>query len=181
MVLWVMDVDQNLNKAFREGNVCRSIGMGLIMNISQVAQICGLSTKAIRYYEDLGLVIPARDVNNSYRVYSHQDVERLSFLRRAKAVGFELDVCRELLALYVNPARRCAQVKSLVLAKMQQVDQQVETLLLMRASLAQMAAECTGDDSSDCAIIDRLSGSAGSSAVTSATMAFTLLGEVDPR
>ncbi len=150
------------------------------MNISQVAQECGLSTKAIRYYEDLGLVVPVRDLNNSYRVYSQQDVERLAFLRRAKAVGFELDVCRELLALHANPARRCMQVKSLVLEKLQQLDLQVENLMLMRASLTQMAAECAGDDSSDCAIIDRLSGSAGSSSTRSPAMAFTLVGEVDP-
>ncbi len=155
--------------------------LGGDMNISQAAQVCGLSTKAIRYYEDLGLVIPARDVNNSYRVYSAQDVERLSFLRRAKAVGFELDVCRELLALYADPARRCTQVKSLVLEKLQQLDQQVETLLLMRGSLAQMAAECAGDDSSECAIIDRLSGSTGPLVSGSPAMAFTLVGEVDPR
>ncbi len=171
-----MGFDRNLNKAFHKGNVYLGLKMELVMNISRVAQVVGLSTKAIRYYEDLGLVVPERDANNSYRIYSRRDIECLSFLRRATAAGFELSVCRELLALYVNPARRCTQVKSLVLEKMQQLDQQVETLLVMRESLAKMAAECAGGDSSDCAIIDRLSGSDSSIAATPPAMAFTLVG-----
>ena len=144
------------------------------MNIGQAAQACGLPNKTIRYYEDIGLVIPKRQVGNDYRTYSLADVAQLRFLQRARAVGFSIDECRELLALYANPERRCAQVKALVSEKITQVDQQLIALHGMRDTLVDMANECAGDDTSDCAIINQL-------AVTErpqsrpASMAFTLV------
>ncbi len=148
------------------------------MNISQAAAASGLSSKAVRYYEELGLVVPSRDSNNSYRVYSRQDVERLRFLQRARAVGFDLDVCRELLALYADPKRRCEQVKALVMEKVTHLDQQVAALMDMRATLESMAAECAGDQTSECAIINQLSGVDSSVVSKSRGMTFTLLGDL---
>jgi MerR family copper efflux transcriptional regulator len=147
------------------------------MNISQAAEASGLSSKAIRYYEELGLVVPARDMNNSYRVYSSQDIDRLSFLQRARAVGFDLDVCRELLALYADPERRCEQVKALVMEKIAHLDQQVAALMKMRATLEQMAADCAGDATNNCAIINRLSGEKDEGHASPAGITFMLLGE----
>lgn len=102
------------------------------MNISQAAQACGLPNKTIRYYEEIGLVVPKRQEGNEYRIYSSADVAQLRFLQRARAVGFSLDECRELLVLYGNPQRRCAQVKSLVNERLSQVDQQLIALRAMR-------------------------------------------------
>lgn len=147
------------------------------MNISQAAEATGLSTKAIRYYEELKLVVPARDLNNSYRVYSAEDVDRLSFLQRARAVGFDLDVCRELLALYADPQRRCEQVKALVLEKLLHIDHQIATLMKMRTMLEKMANDCAGDATSNCAIINRLSGDDPATSQMANGITFTLLGE----
>jgi MerR family copper efflux transcriptional regulator len=150
------------------------------MNISQAAQACGLPNKTIRYYEDIGLVVPKRQQANDYRVYSLDDVARLRFLQRARAVGFSLNECRELLALYGNPQRRCSQVKALVNERIVQVDQQLIALHAMRDTLVDMANECAGDDTSDCSIINQL-------AITelpaikrsSNAMAFTLIDAAD--
>ncbi len=147
------------------------------MNISQAAEVSGLSTKAIRYYEELGLVVPARDANNSYRVYSTQDVDRLSFLQRARAVGFDLEVCRELLTLYANPQRRCEQVKALVVEKLLHIDNQVAALMKMRGTLEKMAGDCAGDSTSNCAIINQLSGDDAPSDSVVTGITFRILGE----
>lgn len=113
------------------------------MNISQAAAACGLPSKTVRYYESLGLVVPARQEGNEYRVYSLDDVDQLRFLQRARASGFDLEQCRELLALYINPKRRSAGVKALLLDKIQQVDQQLIALNAMRQTLAYMADDCS--------------------------------------
>lgn len=144
------------------------------MNIGEAAQASGLSAKAIRYYEDLGLVVPARDQNNDYRVYASNDVERLRFLQRARAVGFSLGECSELLALYVDSGQRCEAVRSLVLEKIAQVDQQLSTLTSLRETLAQMASECNGGTS-------ELTGMGAAPTGRSVGMAFTLLGESEVR
>ena len=145
------------------------------MNISQAAQACGLPNKTIRYYEDIGLVVPKRQQGNDYRLYSLDDIAQLRFLQRARAVGFSLDECRELLALQANPQRRCVQVKALVNEKITQVDQQLIALHAMRATLVDMANECAGDDTSDCAIINQLAVAELAPTKRPGAMAFTLV------
>lgn len=126
------------------------------MNIGQAATQSGLPVKTLRYYEEIGLVQPARIAGNDYRDYSGADVEHLRFLQRARAVGFNLEVCRELLDLYRNENRRCSQVKKLVLEKIAQVEAQLEELHALKSVLTDMANGCAGDDSTDCTIIETL-------------------------
>lgn len=126
------------------------------MNIGQAAADSGLAAKTVRYYEEIGLVKPARCANNDYRNYSAKDVDHLRFLQRARAVGFSLEICRELLELYRNPERRCAQVKALVLDKVQQIELQLSELAALKQTLTGMADRCAGDDSSACTIIETL-------------------------
>ncbi|MEN0036794.1 MAG: MerR family DNA-binding protein [Cellvibrio sp.] len=149
------------------------------MNISQAAQACGLPNKTIRYYEDIGLVVPKRQQANDYRIYSLDDVAQLRFLQRARAVGFSLDECRELLALQANPQRRCVQVKALVSEKITQVDQQLIALHAMRDTLVGMANECAGDETSDCAIINQLAVVETPSIKKPSAMSFTLIDAPD--
>ncbi|PUA26943.1 MAG: hypothetical protein B0W54_21305 [Cellvibrio sp. 79] len=145
------------------------------MNIGQAAQASGLSTKAIRYYEDLGLVVPERDQSNDYRVYSSRNVEHLRFLCRARAVGLNLEECSNLLAIYSDPERRCAQVKALVAEKIALVDQQLSSLAALRETLAGMANECTGNTADEISP-ERIH---GAQIGKPAGMAFTLVGESD--
>lgn len=126
------------------------------MNIGQVAEATGLTAKAIRHYESLGLVVPDRQLSNDYRAYSLQDVDDLRFLQRSRAVGFSLDEAGQLLEFYRNPKRNSAEVHALVIEKLARLDQQWLTLNLMRQTLTEMAAECAADDSSNCAIINHL-------------------------
>ena len=76
------------------------------MNISEAARLSGLSSKTIRYYEDIGLIAPARRSDNGYRQYEQRAVEELKFLGRARHVGFDLDECRQLLALHRDSGRQ---------------------------------------------------------------------------
>lgn len=144
------------------------------MNIGQAAQASGLSVKAIRYYEDMGLVIPSRDRNNDYRIYSSDDVERLRFLQGARAAGFGVDECSELLALYLDPARRCEQVKALVIEKICQVDLQLASMATLRETLSRMANECVFANGGGDPI-----GTAVKTLPQPIAMAFTLVGGPD--
>lgn len=119
------------------------------MNIGQAAALSGLAAKTVRYYEEIGLITPARCANNDYRDYSAGDVEHLRFLQRARAVGFSLEVCRELLELYRNPERRCSQVKALVLSKVEQIELQLQGLTELKFTLIALANNCAGDKAAD--------------------------------
>ena len=76
------------------------------MNISEAARLSGLSSKTIRYYEDIGLVAPAERADNGYRQYQQRAVEELRFIAHAREVGFNLDECRQLLDLQRDQARQ---------------------------------------------------------------------------
>lgn len=127
------------------------------MNIGQASARSGLSSKAIRYYEEIGLVIPVRQPHNQYRDYNEADLAQLSFLNSARQLGFGLEKCRSLLELYRNPERACAEVKDLALAQVQKLDEQLDRVNKMRARLIAMVNACAGNEEPELTVLEGLS------------------------
>jgi MerR family copper efflux transcriptional regulator len=128
------------------------------VNISIVAKKTGLTSKAIRFYEDKGLVTPPLRGENGYRSYTQQHINELTLLRQARQVGFNLEECGELVNLFNDPARHSADVKARTLQKVAEIERHIVELEAMRKQLMSLAESCPGDDSADCPIIDNLSG-----------------------
>lgn len=128
------------------------------MNISDVAKKTGLTSKAIRFYEEKGLVTPPLRSENGYRSYNQQHLDELTLLRQARQVGFNLEECRELIFLFNDPSRHSADVKRRTLEKVAEIERHISELQGMRTQLLALADSCPGDDSADCPIIDNLSG-----------------------
>ena len=128
------------------------------MNNSIVAKKTGLTSKAIRFYEDKGLVTPPLRGENGYRSYTQQHINELTLLRQARQVGFNLEECGELVNLFNDPARHSADVKARTLQKVAEIERHIVELEAMRKQLMSLAESCPGDDSADCPIIDNLSG-----------------------
>lgn len=126
-----------------------------MMNIGEVAARVAMPAKTIRYYEDIGLVMPSRG-DNGYRRYAEPDVHRLAFLKRARSLGFSIDECRLLLSLYGDAHRASSDVKAIALDKIREIDRKIEELSSMRATLAHLAEHCQGDQRPDCPILDDL-------------------------
>jgi len=128
------------------------------MNISDVAKKTGLTSKAIRFYEEKGLLTAPARGENGYRNYTAKHLEELTLLRQARQVGFNLEECREMLLLFHNPQRHSAEVKARTLDKVAEIEAHISELNLMRERLLALAASCPGDDSADCPIINNLAG-----------------------
>jgi len=128
------------------------------MNISDVAKKTGLTSKAIRFYEEKGLVPPPLRTENGDRSYSAKHLEELTLLRQARQVGFNLDECREMVSLFNDPERHSADVKARTLSKVREIEAHISELQLMRQKLLDLAASCPGDDSPECPIINHLAG-----------------------
>ncbi len=127
------------------------------MKIGDVADASGLSTKTIRYYEDIGLIRPARGLNG-YRDFAESDVHKLAFLARARSLGFSIEECRTLLSLYEDRDRASADVKALAEAHLGRIDRKIAELAGLRGTLAELVARCHGDTRPDCPILDDLAG-----------------------
>ncbi|WP_298562538.1 Cu(I)-responsive transcriptional regulator [uncultured Aliiroseovarius sp.] len=127
------------------------------MNIGDVSKRTGLRAKTIRYYEDIGLVKPLRDTND-YRVFREIDLHKLTFLSRARALGFTIDDCRNLLALYEDETRASADVKQITSKHLKEIEAKINDLQAMHATLSHLSKECAGDHRPDCPILEGLSG-----------------------
>ncbi|MFW3572121.1 Cu(I)-responsive transcriptional regulator [Kosakonia cowanii] len=128
------------------------------MNISDVAKKTGLTSKAIRFYEQKGLVTPPLRGENGYRSYNQQHLNELTLLRQARQVGFNLEECGELVNLFNDPARHSADVKARTLQKVAEIERHISELQAMRTQLLTLAEACPGDEGADCPIMDNLSG-----------------------
>lgn len=126
------------------------------MNIGKAALKAGLSAKAIRYYEQVGLMPQPARAENGYRHYTEEAVETLRFIHQARRMGFSVNECRNLVDLYKDKGRASADVKSMTLAHIADIDQRIAELQSIRATLAELAAKCQGDDRPDCPIINDL-------------------------
>ncbi len=128
------------------------------MNIGDVAERTGLPAKTIRYYEDIGLVTPRRSANG-YRVFVDTDAHKLTFLGRARTLGFSIEDCRNLLALWEDRSRASADVRAIAAQHLEDIERKINDLTAMRDTLSNLVQKCAGDDRPDCPILKGLAGS----------------------
>ena len=127
------------------------------MNVGTAARRSGLPAKTIRYYEEIGLISPAR-AGNGYRDYSGDDIHRLAFLRRARGLGFSIEDCRQLMALYRDKGRASHDVREIARSHVTAIEEKVRELQSMRATLQKLVNSCHGDHRPDCPILDDIAG-----------------------
>ena len=128
------------------------------MQIGQAAKASGVSAKMIRHYEAIGLIPDAGRRDNTYRDYSPADVHRLQFIRRARDLGFSIEQIRNLMRLWSDRARSNAEVKAIALAHIAELEEKIDHLRAMAATLHHLADACDGSGRPDCPIIRDLEG-----------------------
>jgi len=127
------------------------------MNIGEAAKASGVSAKMIRHYESVGLFPEPLRTDSGYRQYSDREVSTLRFIRHSRDLGFSIEQIRELLGLWQNRRRSSRQVKALAQAHLQELEEKLQDLQTMKATLEHLVHCCSGDDRPDCPIIDNLS------------------------
>ena len=126
------------------------------MNIGQAAAASGVSAKMIRYYESIQLIPAGKRTDAGYRIYGENDLHTLRFVKRARLLGFSLDQIRDLLSLWQNKARASADVKTIALGHVAELNQRIAELTEMRDTLQTLASCCHGDHRPDCPILQNL-------------------------
>lgn len=128
------------------------------MKIGQAAARSGISERMIRHYEKIGLMPEAARRDSGYRDYDQRDVHTLTFISRARDLGFSVKEIGRLLELWNDRDRASADVKVLALARAAELKRKEKALHDMRRSLEHLAASCHGDGRPDCPIIGGLEG-----------------------
>lgn len=127
------------------------------MNIGDAGKKAGLPAKTIRYYEDIGLIRPARR-GNGFRDYGDREVNELRFIARARGLGFTVEECRHLLELWRDRGRSSAEVRETAARHIDDIRGKIEALKAMEKTLSHLVERCAGDGRPDCPILDELAG-----------------------
>lgn len=128
------------------------------MNISigQLSMSTGIKVPTIRYYEEIGLMPAPPRTGGNQRRYGRSEVDRLSFIRNARELGFDIDDIRSLLAMAAEPQASCHQADSIAMNHLREVDQRIARLEALRAELSRMIEQCGHGHICDCRVISVL-------------------------
>ena len=110
------------------------------MQIQELSQQTGVSTKTIRYYEEIGVLpTPARQPNG-YRQYTATDVTRLRLVAGARRLDLSLDEIREILDLRDRGQAPCTTLLERLAAKADEITERILALQSLEAELRQLHA-----------------------------------------
>lgn len=127
------------------------------MKIGDVAKATGLKIETVRFYEAEGLIAPPQRSEGNYRLYSHTHLERLSFIKRSRDLGFTMDEVRELMRLADDPAGSCVEVDAIASRHVASIDRKLADLKALRAGLTERLECCDRTTIATCRIIEALS------------------------
>ena len=105
------------------------------MKIQEFAQLTGMSSKTIRYYESIGVLPFPRRTANGYRDYNEQDVERARFVAGVRSLDLSLDEIQELLAMRDRGEAPCRTLLELIEQKANQIEERIRLLQQMEVDL----------------------------------------------
>ncbi|MEQ8639370.1 MAG: helix-turn-helix domain-containing protein [Alphaproteobacteria bacterium] len=127
-----------------------------MLTIGTLAQKTGTKVQTVRYYEQIGLMPDPGRTEGGQRRYGDADLDRLSFIRHARQLGFTLAAIRELLDLSDHPNRPCHEADAIARRQLKQVEQRLARLEALRAELKRMVHDCAGGRTADCRVLEVL-------------------------
>ena len=127
-----------------------------MFSIGALAKRTGTKVQTIRYYEQIGLMPEAGRTAGGQRRYAASDLDRLSFIRHSRQLGFGLEAIRELLDLADRPGQSCSDADSIARRQLKQVAERIARLQALQTELERMISECAGGLVADCRVLEVL-------------------------
>jgi Cu(I)-responsive transcriptional regulator len=126
------------------------------LTIGHLARETGTKVETVRFYEKTGLLpAPARTEGN-YRAYDRSHLNRLSFIRRSRDLGFSLDQIRDLLELSDDRDSSCTAIDAIAKEHRAEVERKIADLQSLKTELDRMIEQCGCGVVADCRIIESL-------------------------
>lgn len=126
------------------------------MNIGEAAAASGVNPKSIRHYESIGIIPKVSRSDSGYRIYNENDVHILSFVKKARGLGFSMKEIKKLVSLWRNKTRASVEVKSLALSHVKKLEEKITELQSMVDTIKHLSKTCHGDNRPSCPILDDL-------------------------
>ena len=129
-------------------------------NIGEAARRSSVSAKMVRHYEALGLLPTIARTDAGYRLYTDKEVHTLRFIKRSRNLGFSMLEITELLKLWQNQQRSSQDVRNIAIKHVEDLNQRIDEMQLMKRTLVHLIDCCHGNDRPDCPILDELGNAA---------------------
>jgi DNA-binding transcriptional MerR regulator len=126
------------------------------MKIGEIAKRTGLKVETVRFYEGERLIDAPRRSGGNYRLYDQSHLDRLSFIKRSRDLGFTLDQVRDLLRLADDPRGPCDAVDAMAVLHVAEIDRKLTDLHTLRNEIARWG-QCEATTIAGCRLIDALS------------------------
>ena len=126
------------------------------LTIGALSEQTEVNIETIRYYERIGILPNPPRSAGGHRLYANEHTQRLVFIRRSRQLGFSLDQVRELLGLSSGRRMTCAKVKTITEQHLADIRRRVRDLQRLERVLSGMAAQCRGDEMTNCPILEAL-------------------------
>jgi MerR family transcriptional regulator, mercuric resistance operon regulatory protein len=126
------------------------------LKIGRLAEGAGVNLETVRYYERIGLMPKPARSRGGHRHYETVHVRRLTFIRRARELGFSIDDIRTLLTLAEPGRGTCAEVQKIAAPHLLNVRAKLADLGKIEKLLAEAVAKCPNDRSAACPILEVL-------------------------
>ena len=126
------------------------------LQIGDLARATDTKVETIRYYEQIGLLPAPGRTRGNFRSYKAEHLGRLSFIRRARDLGFTLDEVRELLSLSDQKRRSCEAVDAIARQHLADIKRKIEDLSALSDELSSLINQCGCGAIEECRIIEAL-------------------------
>ncbi len=127
-----------------------------MLSIGTMSRKTGTNVQTIRYYEQIGLLPEPERSQGGQRRYHDTDLDRLSFVRHARQLGFSLQDIREMLGMADQPQQSCEEVDMIARRQLREVEQRMVRLKALRKELKRMIVGCSGNSIAECRILQIL-------------------------
>lgn len=128
-----------------------------MFSIGQLSKQTQVKVPTIRYYEDIGILAPAERTEGNQRRYDAAGLERLSFIRHARELGFSIAAITSLIELQEHPDRSCCEAKEIADAQLSDVRAKIRKLQALGKELMRISKGCDGDGvTADCYVLKAL-------------------------
>lgn len=126
------------------------------LSIGELSRLTGVNIETIRYYEKIKLLPAPPRTEGGHRLYREPERRALSFIRRARELGFTLQEIRGLLDLGGPGTVTCAEVRKLADHHLEEIRTKITDLRKLERLLASTIAKCSGRKVPECPVIDVL-------------------------
>jgi MerR family mercuric resistance operon transcriptional regulator len=128
----------------------------IAFSIGELSRLTGVNIETIRYYERIDLLPPPPRTEGGRRIYGPEERRLLTFIRRARELGFTLTEIRTLLSLGAPGNASCGEVKEVATVHLESVRAKLADLQRLESMLADAVSRCTGDTAPACPVLDIL-------------------------